>query len=86
MAKKYEVVVTPSAQRDLTEIKSYFTNILKTASNSVFEKKTSAGICSHRRKSFLFYCLYIPANYFYRWSTRSRISWVRPWFQNWVPM
>ncbi len=38
MAKKYEVVVTPSAQRDLTEIKIYFTNILKTASNSVFEK------------------------------------------------
>ena len=22
----------------------------------------------------------------YRWSTRSLISWVRPWFQNWVPM
>ncbi len=22
----------------------------------------------------------------YRCSTRSRISWVRPWFQNWVPM
>ena len=22
----------------------------------------------------------------YRWSTRSRISWVRPWFQYWVPM
>lgn len=38
MAKKYEVVITPSAQRDLTEIKIYFTNILKTASNSVFEK------------------------------------------------
>ena len=38
MAKKYEVVVTPSAQKDLTEIKSYFTNILKTSSNSVIEK------------------------------------------------
>jgi addiction module RelE/StbE family toxin len=38
MAKKYEVVVTPSAQKDLNEIKSYFTNILKTSSNSVFEK------------------------------------------------
>ena len=22
----------------------------------------------------------------YRCSTRSLISWVRPWFQNWVPM
>ena len=38
MAKKYEVVITPSAQRDLTEIKSYFTNVLKTSSNSIFEK------------------------------------------------
>ena len=38
MAKKYEVVVTPSTQRDLTEIKSYFTNVLKTSSNSIFEK------------------------------------------------
>lgn len=38
MAKKYEVVVTPSAQKDLTEIKSYFTNVLKTSSNSIFEK------------------------------------------------
>ena len=23
---------------------------------------------------------------FYRCRTRSLISWVRPWFQNWVPM
>ena len=38
MAKKYKVVVTPSAQKDLTEIKSYFTNVLKTSSNSIFEK------------------------------------------------
>ena len=38
MAKKYDVVVTPSAQKDLTEIKSYFSNVLKTSSNSVFEK------------------------------------------------
>ena len=38
MAEKYEVVVTPSAQKDLIEIKSYFRNILKTASNAVFEK------------------------------------------------
>ena len=38
MAKKYEVVVTPSAQKDLTEIKTYFTNVLKTSSNSIFEK------------------------------------------------
>ncbi len=38
MAKKYEVVVTPSAQKDLTEIKSYLTNVLKTSSNSIFEK------------------------------------------------
>lgn len=38
MAKKYEVVVTPSTQKDLTEIKSYFTNVLKTSSNSIFEK------------------------------------------------
>lgn len=38
MAKKYEVVVTPSAQKDLTEIKSYFTDVLKTSSNSIFEK------------------------------------------------
>ena len=28
-----------------------------------------------------------PLNYLpYRWSTRSLISWVRPWFQNWVPI
>ena len=38
MAKKYEVVITPSAQKDLNEIKSYFTNVLKTSSNSIFEK------------------------------------------------
>ena len=38
MAKKYEVIITPSAQKDLTEIKSYFTNVLKTSSNSIFEK------------------------------------------------
>lgn len=38
MAKKYDVVVTPSAQKDLTEIKSYFANVLKTSSNSIFEK------------------------------------------------
>ena len=38
MAKKYEVVITPSAQKDLNEIKSYFTNVLKTSLNSVFEK------------------------------------------------
>ena len=38
MAKKYEVVVTPSAQKDLTEIKSYFTDVLKTSSNSIFDK------------------------------------------------
>ena len=38
MAKKNEVVVTPSAQKDLTEIKSYFTDVLKTSSNSIFEK------------------------------------------------
>ena len=38
MAKKYEAVITPSAQKDLNEIKSYFTNVLKTSSNSVFEK------------------------------------------------
>ena len=25
-------------------------------------------------------------NFTYRWSTRSLISAVRPWFQNWVPM
>ena len=38
MAKKYEVIITPSAQKDLTEIKSYFTNVLKTSSISIFEK------------------------------------------------
>ncbi|MBQ5464807.1 MAG: type II toxin-antitoxin system RelE/ParE family toxin [Fibrobacter sp.] len=38
MAKKYEVIITPSAQKDLTEIKSYLTNVLKTSSNSIFEK------------------------------------------------
>ena len=38
MAKKYEVVIIPLAQKDLTEIKSYFTNVLKTSSNSIFEK------------------------------------------------
>ena len=38
MAKKYEVIITPSTQKDLTEIKSYFTNVLKTSSNSIFEK------------------------------------------------
>lgn len=38
MAKKYEVIITPSAQKDLTEIKSYFTNVLKTSLNSIFEK------------------------------------------------
>ena len=38
MAEKYEVVVTPSAQKDLIEIKSYVRNVLKTASNTVFEK------------------------------------------------
>ena len=38
MAEKYEVVITPSAQKDLFEIKSYFRNVLKTASNTVFEK------------------------------------------------
>lgn len=38
MAKNYEVVVTPSAQKDLTEIKFYFTNVLKTSSNSGFKK------------------------------------------------
>ena len=38
MAKKYEVVITPSAQKDLNEIKSYFLNVLKTSSNSIFEK------------------------------------------------
>ena len=38
MAKKYEVVVTPSAQKDLTEIKTYFTDVLKTSSISIFEK------------------------------------------------
>jgi addiction module RelE/StbE family toxin len=38
MAKKYEVIITPSAQKDLTGIKSYFTNVLKTSSNSIFEK------------------------------------------------
>ena len=27
-----------------------------------------------------------PRQLTYRCSTRSRISWVRPWFQNWVPM
>ena len=30
--------------------------------------------------------LRIPPRGIYRWSTRSRISWVRPWFQYWVPM
>ena len=38
MAENYEVVVTPSAQKDLIEIKSYFRNVLKTASNTVFEE------------------------------------------------
>ena len=38
MAEKYEVVITPSAQKDLFEIKSYFRNVLKTVSNTVFEK------------------------------------------------
>ena len=38
MAKKYEVIITPSAQKDLTEIKSYLTNVLKTSSSSIFEK------------------------------------------------
>ena len=38
MAKKYEVVITPSAQKDLNEIKSYLTNVLKTSSSSIFEK------------------------------------------------
>ncbi len=38
MAKKYEVVITPSAQKELKEIKSYFTNVLKTSSNTIFEK------------------------------------------------
>ena len=38
MAEKYEVVITPSAQKDLIEIKSYFRNVLKTASNTFFEK------------------------------------------------
>ena len=27
-----------------------------------------------------------PAYLFYRCKTRSLISWVRPWFQYWVPM
>ena len=38
MAEKYKVVITPSAQKDLNEIRSYFRNVLKTASNAVFEK------------------------------------------------
>ena len=38
MAKKYKVLVYPSAQKDLNEIKNYFSNILKTSSNSVFKK------------------------------------------------
>lgn len=38
MAKKYKVLVYPSAQKDLNEIKNYFLNILKTSSNSVFKK------------------------------------------------
>lgn len=38
MAKKYEVVITPAAQKDLNEIKSYLTNVLKTSSSSIFEK------------------------------------------------
>ena len=38
MVKKYEVVITPSAQKDLNEIKSYFTNVLKISSISIFEK------------------------------------------------
>ena len=31
-------------------------------------------------------CKYVLIVYAYRCSTRSLISWVRPWFQNWVPM
>lgn len=37
-AKAYKVLVFPSAQKDLTEIKTYYTNVLKTQSNAIFEK------------------------------------------------
>jgi len=36
--KSYNVLVYPSAQNDLKEIKKYFTDVLKTKSNSVFNK------------------------------------------------
>lgn len=36
--KSYKVLIFPSAQKDLTEIKTYYTNVLKTCSNAVFEK------------------------------------------------
>ncbi|MCQ2050519.1 MAG: type II toxin-antitoxin system RelE/ParE family toxin [Candidatus Saccharibacteria bacterium] len=38
MAIKYKVLVFPTAQKDLNEIKFYFTNALKTSLNSLFEK------------------------------------------------
>lgn len=39
MTKKlYKVLVYPSAQKDLLEIKAYFRDVLKTKSNALFEK------------------------------------------------
>lgn len=37
-SKNYKVIIYPSAQKDLKEIKNYFTEVLKTNSNVVFEK------------------------------------------------
>ena len=39
-----------------------------------------------RQKKFFGYNLFYYLYTFYRCSTRSLISAVRPWFQNWVPM
>ncbi|HHU35988.1 MAG TPA: type II toxin-antitoxin system RelE/ParE family toxin [Treponema sp.] len=35
---KYSVVIYPSAEQDLLEIKEYFENILKTSANNLFQK------------------------------------------------
>jgi addiction module RelE/StbE family toxin len=37
-AKKYSVLIYPTAEKDLLEIKDYFTNKLKTSPNNLFSK------------------------------------------------
>ena len=39
-----------------------------------------------RQKNFFGYAIFFGYFSPYKCSTRSLISWVRPWFQNWVPM